>query len=110
MKSTIYPILGLLCASAAHGGDALSGMLSQPHFMSTGLVLVTTDGQRLGTPTCALGSPYRFVIDATTPAGKVQLAGLLSAHAAGKPVRIVGTGNCSLYSDSETISYFYIVD
>jgi hypothetical protein len=110
MKKMIYLLVGLFSAATAYGGDALSGMLSQPHFMSTGLVLVTTDGQRLGTPNCALGSPYRFVIDATTTAGKVQLAGLLAAHATGKPVRIVGTGNCSLYSDSETISYFYIVD
>ena len=110
MKKTIYLLLGLFSAGTACAGDALSGMLSVPHFMSTGLVLVSTDGQRLGTPNCALGSPSRFVIDGTSAAGKVQFAGLLSAHSAGKPVRIVGTGTCSLYSDSGTISYFYIVD
>lgn len=110
MKKSISVVLGLLAVSSAHGGDALMGTLSQPHFMANGVVVVYTDGQRLGTPNCALASPTRFAIDAATTAGKVQLAGLLSAHATGKPVRIVGTGTCSVYSDSETINYFYIGD
>lgn len=110
MKRAIILWLSSFTVVTAHAGDALIGMLSQPHFMSNGIVLVSTDGQRLGTPNCALGSPTRFAIDATSTAGKIQLAGLQSAHASGKPVRIIGTGNCSVYSDSETISYFYIGD
>lgn len=110
MKKALVTLLALSATATAYGGDALMGTLSQPHFMANGVVLVSSDGQRLGTPTCAQGSPTRFAIDASTAAGKVQLAGLLSAHATGKPVRIIGTGACSIYSDSETISYFYIGD
>lgn len=110
MKRAIFSVLAFLLAMTAHGGSALPDTLYGLHFMSTGVVLVSTDGQRSSLPSCASTQPTRFALDATTAAGKVQLAGLLTAYAAGKPVGIIGTGVCSAYGDSETISYFHLVD
>lgn len=108
MKSAIRLVLGVLSATPAFGSDALPGRLSLPAFMSDGYVIVTTDGQRSSNP-CTSTYPQRYALNATTAAGKIQLAGLLSAHAAGLPVRIIGTGSCSPHNE-ELISYFYIAD
>lgn len=109
MKRSIIAALALLSAANADAGDALAGTLTQPTFMSDGVVLVHSSGSRTGHPPCVVDI-HRFAVDATTPQGKVQLAGLLAAYSAGLQVRIVGTGvstNC-LYG--EWISYFYIVE
>jgi hypothetical protein len=110
MKKMMFAMLSLLSAATAYGGDAVPGDLSGLHFMWNGVVLVSTSGQRSGVPSCASAHSARFALNATTDAGKVQLAGLLSAHAAGKQVGIIGTGNCAVYGDSESISYFHIAD
>ena len=98
-----------LVATAKAYTIAWQGTLSDPHFMGNGAVLVYTSGSRTGTiPACGVTQPQRFALDSTTPAGKAQLAGILTAFAAGKPVVIVGTGTCSVFFDSETIEYFHI--
>lgn len=110
MKRAIFSVLALLLAMTAHGGSALPGTLHGLHFMSTGVVLVSTDGQRSGIPSCASTQPTRFALDATTAAGKVQLAGLLTAYAAGKPVGIIGTGVCSAYGGFRDDQLLHVVD
>jgi hypothetical protein len=102
-------IFAFLCTSLSHAGSASSGALSDFNYLNTGVVIVYTSGARTGVPSCAASQPSRFVIDATTAGGKVQLAGLLTAYTSGKPVVIVGTGACGVYGDTESISYFYTV-
>lgn len=98
-----------LIASAAHASSvAWQGTIYDPHFMEDGVVLVYTTGSRSGIPSCGSGQPARFAIDTSNAQGKTQLAGLLTAFAAKQPVVIVGTGDCSVWVDSETIAYFYI--
>lgn len=108
MRLLVAAVLALSSVNAS-AGDALAGTLSLVHFMPDGVVVAYTDGVRSNVPDCAQAQPSRFEIDAKTQAGKIQLSGLLTAYAAGKPVRIVGTGTCLAYG-SETISYFYTAD
>ena len=103
-------LLAFVLSAIAYAGSAGSGVLSTVHFMSNGVVLLYTSGTRADVPQCAANFPSRFAVDATSAGGKVQLSGLLAAYATGKRVTIIGTGNCSAYGDSETISYFYTND
>jgi len=48
----------------------------------------------------------RYAVNATTPAGKAQLSGLLLAYSTGKTVAIWGTGACTAWNDTETIDFF----
>lgn len=109
MKRSIIAALACICTANADAGDALAGMLSQPVFWSDGWVTVHASGARTGAPSC-VADIHRFSVDARTAEGKAQLAGLLTAYAAGKPVRIVGTGAATNCTYGEVISYFYIVD
>lgn len=107
MKLT-YVSLALGIAVPAWPSTAYQGALQDMHFMTNGTVLVTSTGNRPGVPSCAT-APGRFAFDSTTPGGRTMLAGLLAAEAADRDVVIAGTGNCDVYSDSETIGYIYIV-
>jgi hypothetical protein len=100
----------VLAQGAAQASVAWHGVLSSPHFMGNGVVLVYTAGSRSNIPACGISQPARFAVDSTTPSGRSQLAGLLTAFASGKQVVIVGNDTCSVYSDSETINYFYIAE
>lgn len=85
----------------------LSRQLLDLHFMKNGAVLVTTTCSRTTAPACA--TVAGFALDSTTVAGRSQLAGLIAAETAERTAIIVGTGNCDVYGDGETIEYFYIV-
>lgn len=89
VKAVPWIMLGLFSSMTAYGSHALEGQLRVPHFMYDGYVVVVTDGQRSSSNPCSSTYQDRFAVDATSPAGKAQLAGLLSAHATGKRVRIV---------------------
>ena len=108
MKKIISLFLFTFYSMHLYAGSAGSGVLYNFHFMNNGVVIVYTTGTRTGVPSCATNQPLRFAVDATTAGGKVQLSGLLSAHAAQKPVVITGRGQCDAYGDTETISYVYI--
>jgi len=109
MKLKKIAALGLLFAcSSALAGTAASGLLSMPHVLENGVVIVYTSGTRTNTPSCALTYPDRFAFDSTTAAGKSLWAGILAAFLAEKAVFIAGTNSCSVSGGSETLSYFYI--
>lgn len=50
----------------------------------------------------------RWAIDTNTAAGKAQLAGLLTAHSTGKKVSVIGTNNCDIWGDTESVSYLVV--
>lgn len=100
--------MGMFWFSAAHASTAWEGSVHDVHFMQNGVVLVYTTGSRTTPPSCSTVAG-RFAFDSTTAGGKSQLAGILTADAGGRQVIIVGTGDCGVYGDSETISHFYIV-
>lgn len=98
----------MFAAGSAQAGNAAAGNLNNPLFMNNGVLLLPTDGARSSVPACATESA-RFAIDASTAAGKTQAAGILTAFAMGKRVSIIGTGVCSVWSDTETVNYFQIL-
>lgn len=98
----------VFAAGGAQAGSAAAGNLNNPYFMGNGVLLIPTDGARSGTPACATES-YRFAINASTPAGKVQAAGILTAFSMGKKVVFIGTGDCLLWGDTETVNYFQVL-
>jgi hypothetical protein len=101
----------ILCSATAVASSTGEGILRGVHFMSNGVVIAYTSGTKVGsTPSCAASYPNRFALDGTSAGGKVQVAGLLAAYAAGKAVIIIGSGDCSVYGDTETISYFFTAD
>jgi hypothetical protein len=106
MKRVFLTLLLAVFAPLSTAGSAAAGTLSLLHFMSNGVVIVYTNGARSGVPSCS-PFPTRFALNASTAAGKTQLAGLLTAYASGSPVVIMGTGTCSVWSDTESIDYFY---
>jgi hypothetical protein len=103
-------ILALFVGSAAGASTASQGITNTIHFLSSGIVLVYTSGSRPGIPACGAGQVGHFALDSTTAGGRSQLAGLLAADAAKRPVVIVGSGGCEVYGDTETLNYFYIAD
>ncbi|MCH2160092.1 MAG: hypothetical protein MK096_15085 [Oleiphilaceae bacterium] len=109
-RRVVLVLLTFVFSVGVHAGSAAPGSLSKLHFMSNDVVIVYTSGVRSNVPSCASSQPKRFALDGTTEEGKVQVSGLISAHAAGKNVTIKGKGSCEAYGDTETISYFYIAD
>jgi hypothetical protein len=105
--NTLLPFCCL--TGAAHAGNSLAGTAHAVHYMGNGAVLFSHSGTRSGVPACATIST-RFAINGATAAGKVQVAGLLSAVARGKTLNIIGNGDCSVWSDSETVHYIVEVD
>lgn len=72
-----------------------------------GPMFFATDGQRQNIPGCSF-QPGRWVIDDTTPAGQALVAGMLTAFSLHKTIRLVGTGDCSVWGDTETVLYFTV--
>jgi hypothetical protein len=87
------------------------GNVSSTIFMnsgSTGFTFFDHDGSRSAVPACATSSG-RFVID-TSAGGRLQAAALLTAKAMNKKLIVVGTGTCSYWPDTESVSYFVVED
>ena len=95
-------------APASSGGPAVPSFLT---YRNDGIVFVYVNGPRNGTvPACAVptsGSYFRYAIDSTTVAGKSMLGGLLAAHAANEGIWYEGTGDCGVYSDTESLLEFH---
>lgn len=87
------------------------GPISQVYGTASGAVIFTvTVSSRSSVPGCATGQPNRWVIDASSVAGQAAAALLLSAWAAHKQIWVIGSGACTIWGDTETISYFTAQD
>lgn len=104
-------VLSIGMVASANAGSAQGGTISAVTFTSNGTVSFMHSGQRVGVPGCVPPSlTQRWGFDASTAGGKVMLSGLLAAYAANKSVGIYGTGACSLWGDTETMSWFHTID
>ena len=95
--------------SSAYAGTSGPGNIINPYFMQNGALLVTTDASQSGAPSCATVI-NRWAIDATTPAGKLQATAVLTAYAMGKKIAIWGTGTCSVWGDTEGVSFLQVIN
>lgn len=103
----LYAALGALClaTSAAHASIEQNAHVTTYTAQEKGQMFFNTDGQRSATPGCST-IPGRWVIDATTPAGQMMVAAMLTALAEHKTIFLVGTGDCGVWGDTETVDYF----
>lgn len=100
--------LVILSAIPAIASTSAIATVSNLHFMPGGPVLFNTSVARADVPPCAAGLTTRWAIDTNTSAGKAQLAGLLTAHSTGKKVSVIGTNNCDVWADTESVSYLVV--
>ncbi len=80
---------------------------------SAGLTFFFLDGaSRVGDiPACSTAfDGDRWVINNDWPVAKIQMAVLLSAASTGKKVTIRGTGDCGVYSNTETAQDIFLAE
>jgi hypothetical protein len=74
---------------------------------SDGLHYFWLEGGSSGKPQCAKNT-YWMIRDENSAAGKAQFAILLSAQAQQKPIKVVGSGSCTRWSDGEDVDYISV--
>lgn len=106
-----FAMLALASATPAQASTADWGTPNSVYGFWNGAVLFHTTGARSATPSCqGPGLASRFAIDASTTAGQAAVSILLTAIARGKRVQIHGSGSCTIWGDTETISYILVED
>ena len=109
MRSLALLLVAVSCiASTAHASNSSSGSVSGILPLNN-LMLFNHNGSRPNVPACATVSG-RWAFDASTPAGQSKVAALLTAYSLGKKITVFGAGQCDLWGDTETVSYFVIDD
>lgn len=107
MKFLLIPIVAILTgllSLPSHAGYTDSGRVTTIFYMPNGAVLFLLSVPNISPPACNT-SRNRFAINGTTTAGKLQVAGLVTAYASGKSVTVHGTHGCTVWPDSETVHY-----
>lgn len=95
----------LIALSPARAGSSYLGNITEifAYPSNAATFFFITDGTRVSPPSCAT-VPNRWVIDVSSPSGQAAAALVLSAKAQGKKVQVQGSGNCGLWSDTETVA------
>ena len=93
------------CAAGADWGTPAT-LVVRPD----GIVFFNTNGARTGAPACAATQPSRFVFTAAIAGGQALLSALQTAFARGKNVYVIGTGDCGVWGDTESVQYLQIQD
>lgn len=97
-------------AQSNYGEPSGNGAIQNLSSMPGGQTLVTMKtGATLGgtRPACATYS-LRYGIDSTTAGGKAMTAAFQAQYALNRPIEIVGLGTCTVWGDSEDISYIVL--
>ena len=81
------------------------GKITQLIARSDNLHYFFLEGTPTNRPDCALSQNYWMIKDENSVAGKTQISMLLTAYASGKAITVVGTGECTRWSDGEDVSY-----
>ena len=95
----------------ADGGES-EGKVLLPSVNEYGIFFFSagTHGKKPACHTMGGGWEDTWAVDLKTPYGKSAQAIVLTAHAEGKRVHVVGKGTCEAWGDRETVSWLYIVD
>jgi hypothetical protein len=104
-------VLGVLVSSVAGFSNAFGGgfvsqapitAVTAQDYGGTGQFFVSVNQPVAGAPSCAT-QPMKFVINASTDAGRAQISTVLAAQSAGRLISILGTGTCDVWGDTETV-------
>lgn len=104
----IVASIGILSSRAAFASVAGPGSVSNINAASTSDITFLVAGTRTAPPTCATNT--RLVFKTNTPGGQAMLATMLTAYSQGRDLLVFGTGACTDITDSETVSYFAVVN
>lgn len=107
--------LGLVASAAtvpAHAGSTGWGAISNYNVLARySVILFNQAGAHSGAPSCVgSGLQQRWAFRVDTPSGQAMLQTLLSAYLAKRRIVINGTGDCSAWGDTETVSFFQVED
>ena len=95
----------------AHAGQK-QGRITSIHLAQghTDKVFVKVDGSySQPEPSCSTGvSQWDFVLNIATSTGRAIYAQMLAAQYSQTPLSVVGTDDCSLHSNYETVSYIVV--
>lgn len=69
-------------------------------------VYFSLDPVPVGRVSCNSNSGYQYAIDTSTDSGKSLYTALLTAVSSGRQLRVVGTGQCTVHSEMEDVSYW----
>lgn len=100
----------ILASAATRASNSSYGYIQtlNPGLDGGGILVFTTTGTRDTRPGCA--TLDRWVISTTTSGGQFMASAILTAWSLHKRVAITGTGNCAVWSDTETVYYFVAED
>lgn len=93
-------------ATASYASQVQDVYITDITMLQNGVALFNTSATAPGLPSCA--PTGRWTIDGSTPAGQARLSALLSAFLAGRRVSVMGTGDCSVWWDSENVDYLVV--
>jgi hypothetical protein len=106
MKKILLTI-PLFCFSFLSYAGNVSGTVGS-YIVSSGYskVFLHVNGTSSGQPVCSGGGDWAIDLAGTNPAGgKAALAAIIAASIQGKTITVIGTGDCSVWGDRETVSY-----
>ncbi|HAF80275.1 MAG TPA: hypothetical protein DCG66_04605 [Brevundimonas sp.] len=92
-------------------GQASESALGKPYGLlihDQGGAFFYHDGPRTNRPSCA--TQDRWVINVTTPAGQAMYAAVLTAVASGRKIAVHGSGACSFWGDTESVTSLQVFD
>lgn len=110
---SLVAVLSLALALPAQASEAPAGNIVRVYGMLNGALLFNTTAARTSAPPACQQDPglaQRWAIDASTVAGQTAASVLLTAYALKKKVFVLGTGNCSIWGDTETVAFILIED
>ena len=98
----------LFSSSILHAGNS-EGLVTTP-LVNEANVFMFSAGSHVNKPACATQSLGTWAVSLNNPAGQNMMTLVLSAHAQGKKVNVVGAKNCSDWGDREKPLWLFIVD
>lgn len=108
MKRLLFGLLALLISTTALAGTDSNATIFLVLPQASGQVFVYVSPNISNVPACGSGNPNRFVVDSTTPGGQAIVASVLLAYAQSRKIDFVGTGNCSVWGDTESVWYIVV--
>jgi hypothetical protein len=94
----------MLAPSVATASSTTGGYVTGIYVNDIGAALIDVSGTRTTPPACSTSA---FAVSITTATGQAMLAQLLSAMHNKTRVNLVGSTNCSVWPDRETIIQAY---
>jgi hypothetical protein len=108
LASAISACIALCVSGPASASTASPGNITTLLPSAAGMLFFNHTGTRTGRPSCA--TLDRWVFSTTTPAGQTLASALLTAWSLHKQITVIGNGVCDTWGDTETVSYFFIID